>query len=383
VSRPIRVTHVITGLEVGGAEVILTRLLAQLDPAAHPGCVISLTGRGPLAEAVESAGFDVVALELRRLPGPLGLRRLLAAIRASDPDVVQTWLLHSNVLAGSLAAARKVAPVAWSIHMTEATAATEGRRNVWLQSAEARLSRSVPARIISCSYSTYALMERSGYEMERSSVIPNGFDLDALRPDPAAPAAVREELAIPADASLVVHAARLHPTKDHATMLRAASIVAAARPNVHFLLCGEGVVPGAPGIAPEAERIGERVHLLGRRSDLPRLFAAADVAALSSVSEAMPLVIGEAMACGTPVAATDCGDSAELVGETGRIAPVRDPEALAAGILDLLDGPPERRRELGEEARGRIADRYSMAAMVGGYEDVWAALAPRRSSTSE
>lgn len=371
-SRPTTVTHVITGLEVGGAEVILQRLLERVDREAFPSSVISLTSRGPLGARIEEAGIPVTALELPRIPGPLGVAKLARALRTRKPDVVQSWLLHANVLAGGLARATRIAPVAWSMHMTAAEADVHGRTAVALQRLEARLSRSVPARIASCSYSTYELMERSGYALGAAEVIPNGFDVVTLRPDADARVAVRAELGIEPDAPVVAHAARFHPMKDHRNLLEAAAKVHESLPEARFLLCGTGVEESNPDLAPLADALGAAVRLLGRRDDVTRIFQAADVATLSSAAgEAMPLVIGEAMACGVPFVATDCGDSAELIGDAGRVVPIRRPDLLADALLALLAMEPGRRGELGAMARARIAERYSLDAMVAGYERLW------------
>ena len=371
-SRSLSITHVITGLEVGGAEVILQRLLERVDREAFPSRVISLTARGPLGERIEAAGVPVVPLELRRVPGPVGVGKLARAMRSGEPDVVQTWLLHANVLAGGLARGSRIAPVAWSMHMTAAEADVHGRTAVALQRLEARLSRKVPARIASCSYSTYELMERTGYDLDAAEVIPNGFDVDALRPDAEVREAVRAELGIEPGAPVVAHAARFHPMKDHRNLLDAAARVLEALPEARFLLCGNGVDESNPELGPRARELGGAVRLLGRRDDVTRIFQAADVATLSSAAgEAMPLVIGEAMACGVPFVATDCGDSAELIGDTGGVVPIRRPDLLADGLLEILSLPASERAELGTRARARIAERYSLSAMVAGYERVW------------
>lgn len=373
---PIRVAHVITGLEVGGAEVMLQRLLERVDREAFDSSVISLTARGPLGERIETEGTAVEALGLRRLPGPVGIARLTRAIRAHRPDVVQTWLLHANVLAGGLSRAGVREPVCWSMHMTRAEADVHGRATVALQRLEARLSGFVPARIASCSYSTYELMERMGYALEHAEVIPNGFDVEILRPDAEARRDIRAELGIADDAPVVAHAARFHPMKDHRNLLEAAKLVLAEQPATTFLLCGSGVDGSNAELAPLAAELGDAVRLLGRRDDVTRIFQAADLATLSSAAgEAMPLVIGEAMACGLPVVATDCGDAAELVGEAGAIVPIRRADLLAEGLLGVIRLPAADRAGLGALARERIADRYSLRSMVDGYERVWRELA--------
>jgi len=372
------ITNVITGLEVGGAEIILCRLLENLDLERWPTRVLSLTGRGSLAERVEAVGATVHAMGMRRTPTPADLFALDQELRRGRPAVVQTWLLHANVLAGSLARVRRVAPVCWSMHMTAAEQGTHGHANVALQRIEARLSWRVPARIASCSYRTFELMAADGYEMGRAEVVPNGFDTVALQPDPSSRAPLREELGISEAAPMAVHVARWHPMKDHRNLLDAATAVLRRVPDAVFVLCGSAVDANNDELQRLAAPLGDSVRLLGPRDDVARIFQAADLGVLSSASgEAMPLVIGEAMACGIPFVSTDCGDAAEMIGPTGRTVPTRRPDALAAAITELLLLPGPERKRLGEQARRRIESRYSMQAMVEGYEAIWDRLAGR------
>ena len=118
------------------------------------------------------------------------------------------------------------------------------------------------------------------------------------------------------------------------------------------------------------------VHLLGPRDDLPRLTAAFDLATSSSAfGEALPLVLGEAMACGVPCVATDVGDSAFLIGDTGRSVPPRDPARLAAAWAEMLALPLGERVRLGAAARQRIAEEFSLEAMTQRYQQLWTDIA--------
>jgi glycosyltransferase involved in cell wall biosynthesis len=204
-------------------------------------------------------------------------------------------------------------------------------------------------------------------------VIPNGFDLSELRPDPAARQDVRRELEVGERAPLVGMAARFHPQKDHASFLEAAKILHGRLPDVRFLLCGDGVTCENRALSDRVRQAGlaDHAHLLGVRGDVPRLLAALDVAVLSSVGEAFPLVLGEAMACGVPCVATDVGDAARIIGETGEVVPPRDPAALAAALERVLNLEPERRRELGMAARQRIEENYSIERIAKRYEDLY------------
>ena len=171
--------------------------------------------------------------------------------------------------------------------------------------------------------------------------------------------------------------ARYDPFKDHATFFRAAGLLAQAVPSARFLLCGHKVDSDNRELARLAADagLGGRCHLLGRRGDVARVYAALDVLASSSISEAFPLAVGEAMAAGVPCAVTDVGDSALLVGATGKVVPPRDPAALAAALHELLSMDPGRRADLGAAARRRVRERFSLDAVTGRYEDLYGQLA--------
>lgn len=375
----VRVLHAITGLQTGGAEVLLARVLEALAgrTGVEPAGVISLTDRGPLTERVEAAGAPVTAIDLRR-PTPPRLLRLRRAIRAAEADVVQTWLLHANVIAGSAARLGGGAPVAWGVHITEVQAAVHGRVAASLQRAERALAGRVPATIVACSESSEAAMRGLGYPESKVETIANGFDIDAFHPQADDREAMRNELGVAASDLVVGHVARFHPMKDQANLLAAARIVCDRVPGVRFMLSGRGLDAANTDLAPLVAGLGDRVTLLGERADVQRLYRAFDLLALSSAAaEALPLVVGEAMASGTPVVATDCGDSRYVIGDTGKVVPPRDPAALAQAIGALLERGEEGLAELGVRARARIARHYSLDGMVDAYVGIWRRLAGR------
>lgn len=372
-----RVLHVINSLDLGGAETLLVRLLEELGDERSQHSVLSLRARRPLTAHVEELGVPVQSLGMGGRPTPFDVVRLGRALRESRADIIQTWLMHSNFLAGLTArAVVPRTPVVWGVHISEVSRATLGRKSVVVQRCEAACSWFVPSRIVACSLSSSEEMSRMRYRRRRIVTIPNGFDVDRFKPDPAAREDVRRELGLSPTAAVIGHVARWHPVKDHPTLLAAAGEVLAKDPDVRFVLCGSRVEPGNPELRALAEPLGDRILLLGHRDDLPRILNACDLAVSSSAGEALPLAIGEAMATGLPVVATRCGDSAELVADTGAITPVGEPTALAEAMIELLGMAPEARAELGRKARTRISTNYSMRRMVDQYHEVWSEFAP-------
>ena len=209
---------------------------------------------------------------------------------------------------------------------------------------------------------------------DRPFVIPNGFNLERFVPDPRARTEVREEIGVPHGTPLIGMVARFDPQKDHENFFKAAALLKNHLPDVQYILCGTGVLPDNRAIQSWIDEGGlnGRCHLLGYRSDVPRIMAALDlVATSSSYGEAFPMVVGEAMACGVPCVVTDVGDSAHMVGDTGRRVPVRDPAALAGAWRDILNTDESSKRRLSEAARARIMKLYSLNSVTEQYESLY------------
>jgi len=373
----IRIVHVITGLGGGGAETTLSRLLGVLAPPEFENHVIALTGDDELAPIIRRLGVPVHLLEMRKGPSTLRgiwhLRRLLQRIA---PDLVQTWLCHADLLGGLVAWHTLRCPVVWGVHQTEAPAATPWTTRLVLALC-ARLAGRLPARVVSCSEAGRRARVAAGFPYACFEVIPNGVDAAVFRPDPTARAAVRAELGVAVGTPLLAWPARWHPDKDPPTFLACAARVRAARPDVHFLLFGSGLTVDNAALVAALDAAGLRgcTHLLGFRRDVPALLAASDFVILSSVTEALPNVVLEAMACGVPVAATDVGDVAEVVGSCGKVVPPSDPGALAAAVETLLGLDEAACRALGTAARERVERHYSLAATAELYAAIYRGLA--------
>jgi glycosyltransferase involved in cell wall biosynthesis len=367
--RP-RIAHVITGLLVGGAERMLVKLVAATaDRFDHT--VISLIGEGPLAADVRAAGADVIALDAPRgFLAALVLGRLRRTIAALDPDLVQGWMYGGNVFASAAAGRR---PVLWNIRHTLArlrdeTPATQATLLI------SHLMGRHPAAILYNSFAGAQRHEAFGYPRERRVLLPNGFDTTRFRPDPAARAASRKALRIGDDRVVIGRVARNHPMKDNVTLLEAFRIIHVARPDARLVLVGDGMTPDDPGLGEliATRGLADAVLLLGRRGDLETLIPAFDLAILSSQrGEAFPNVIGEAMAAGVPVVATDVGDCAGIIGDPSLVVPPRDCAALAGAALSVLSRPAVERAALGARLRARIEAEYRLETIGDRYAEIW------------
>jgi glycosyltransferase involved in cell wall biosynthesis len=377
-STPIRISHVITGLGVGGAEAMLLRLLKVLDPVRCRPHVIALSGDAPLAGELSAAGIPVDVLGIR--PSTVhfcsAVSRLAQRLREHRPDIVQTWLYHAD-LVGGIVGRRMRLPVIWNIQAGAVDSRTidfavNTPRTHLVMKACAWTSRFLPTTIVSCSWGGAEAHRAVGYS-DRFRVIPNGIDASAFKPDPIARRDVRSAWRVPDDVPIIGMVARFHPQKDHPNLLRAARNLIRTHPDVRFALCGLGLDPTNADLMSQIRASGLERHILlaGVRRDISRVMSAFDIHTLPSTSEGFPSVIGEAMAAGVPCVVTDVGDCARIVGETGVAVAPRDAGALADGWRALLDLPLARRRELAAAARSRIVARFSLTAAAAQYEELY------------
>lgn len=370
----IKITHLIGSLDLAGTELALCKLISRTNRESFETRVISLTGNGPVGPKIRQLGIRLEHLNMRRgQPNPVGLIKLIRALRRDRPDVLVTWLVHSNLLGGLAAKLAGGVPVVWNVrHAHVERAATKRLTRVanWMA---ARLSRHLPHAIVFVSHEGRRWYVERGYPQSKSVVLPNGFNVREFRPSDEARPAVRRELGFDEFAPVIGLVARFHPDKDHANFVHAAARILARRPDARFLLCGEGINWQNARLAAmiDAAEIRNAVRLLGPRHDMPRITCALDISVSSSCTEAFSNVIGEAMACGVPCVVTDVGDSARLIGIAGRVVPARDPAALAAACLELLGSPSQERARLGAIARQRVLQNFSLESVVKQYEQLW------------
>lgn len=368
----IRIVHVISDLDTGGAEITLFRLVAGMDRLRFENIVISLLDRGSLGDCIEAVGVPVHCLEMRRGRAEFSaVFKLVRLLRDIKPAVVQSWLYHSDLLSLVSTSLAGRPPMVWNVRCSDMDLQFYPRQTWWVLRALAWYS-SRPAAVVVNSLAGKQLHEKIGYRPRRWEVIPNGFDLDRFRPNAVARNSIRHELGLSSNTVLVALIARLDPMKDHATFIDAATRVVKLRPNTHFLLAGKGVAR----LARQAvvEKLSNRVHLFGERQDIDQVLPGVDIACLSSVSEGFPNILGEAMAAEVPCVSTDVGDVRFLFSSTGRIVPVRDPEAMAIAIVELIDCGPQVRAELGRAARARIEAEFSLPRMIERYQVLYSDL---------
>lgn len=365
------ILHVITGLEVGGAEMALYRLILESIGSDYTHTVIALTPEGGMYARFLQAGIKLIVLDFRRAPFS-NLVRLVRLMRSLRPDVVQTWLYHADLLGGLAARIAGIRNVIWGIRTTDVDGGC-ARATRFVRQLCAFLSRLVPHTIVCVAEAARRSHSLIGYDVARMVVVGNGFDLARLTASRAQREELRAQCGCQEGDIVLGTLGRFNLDKDHANFVAAAGRLAARHPRLRFLMVGKGLDPGNRDLVRWIAATGhaERFVLLGERADVAVCLSAMDIFCLSSRTEAFPNVVGEAMAMGLPCVATDVGDVALLMADTGVIVPRADPDALARGVAGLVERGPQYRSGMGQRARDRIHAAFTMASVRARFETIY------------
>lgn len=365
------VLHIITGLQVGGAEMALYRLIREFRGSDYSHTVVALTPGGGLYTSFSEAGIGLVVLDVRRSPVSHMLR-LVGLIKTLRPDIVQTWLYHADFLGGLAARAAGNRNVLWGIRTTDVDGGC-ARATTFLRQACATLSRWVPHTIVCVAEAARRSHSDAGYDASRMIVVGNGFDLGVLRASRAQRAGLRLECGFAPDAIVLGTMGRFNPDKDHANFVQAAGRLAERHACMRFLMVGKNLDAANPNLMRwiRATGFADRFVLLGERRDVAVCLSAMDIFCLSSRTEAFPNVVGEAMAMRLPCVATDVGDVGILMADTGVIVPRADPDALADGVARLVAGGPRYCEQIGHRARERIHALFTMGCVRRRFESIY------------
>jgi glycosyltransferase involved in cell wall biosynthesis len=370
-----KILHIIIGLNVGGAENSLKRLIEiHKDNQDYQHCVLSLTTIGKIGEQLQASGIEVKALGMTSaFSVPITFWRLIKSIRHINPDIVHTWMYHADLL-GGLAAYLTKKKVIWSIRNTHATVgAGTASTTKYIMQLCAKLSYKIPSKIICVANA--AKISHYKYYNEKMIVIPNGYAIDAIQKtvENTQKKKLLAELKIRNDRLIIGSIGRFNDYKDFPTFIKAANILLASQQNLQFILIGRDVDKNNETLM---SLISDTVNpnafiLLGERNNIPELLSLMDIFCLHSISEGFPNVLGEAMCIGLPCVTTDVGDAALMVGNDGSVVPHSNPEQLAIALQKMIDLPPQERTNIGQALSQRIRDNYSIANVQQAYEAIY------------
>lgn len=336
-----------------------------------------MMGEGKYGSMLEVVGIELHCLNMQQGRVSLtGLWRLFKLLRMHKPDVVQTWMYHADLIGGVVTKLAGVNNIFWNVRHTNLEQGKSKRSTIWVSKVCAVISGWVPRKIIYCAHKAKAVHEAIGYKKGKAEIIANGFDVAQFCIDSFSRATFRSELGLNDDIGLIGMVGRYDLQKDHANLIKALCLVKKANYNFKLVLIGRDLNTKNQTLLNHIRdnRLTNNVFLLDQRTDIPAVMNGLDLHVLSSIGEAFPNVVAEAMACGTPCVVTDVGDAALIVGESGWIIPPKEPQSLANSIMQALQ-----EKQINQQAwllrknacRNRIVDNFSMEKMIEGYRRVW------------
>ena len=373
-SRKIKVLHLITSLEVGGAQHGLLLGLPRFNSGKYEHIICSLMDRIQMAEQFQRAGIEVHSLGLKTKLDFLVAIRLRTLLKEVRPDVLHTYLLHSNVLGRIVGRLTGVPRIIGSER-------TIGQARYWGRLLTKLTNPLTDAVEVNSQTGAIAIEDNLGVPREKIELIRSGVNLDEYS-KPTDGAEIRTDLALNQNQHLVLYVGRLRRVKGVEFGLRAFALAKDKRPNLYMALAGEGEQLYNLQNLVDALGINNHVKFLGVRNDLPDLLAAADSILMPSLNEGFPRTAIEAMAAGKPIVATRVGGTPEAIidGKTGILVPAKDIRAMAKALISLIDDPLLRDR-LGTAGAELARENYSINNYVSRLDEVYCQLSGIDKST--
>ncbi|MBD1109345.1 glycosyltransferase [Pelagibacterales bacterium SAG-MED50] len=367
-----KVVHIITGLNDGGAEHTLFKICKYNIVNKH--IVISLSGSGKYFPLLNKLGIDVYFLNLKIFQ-VYKIFFLIKLIRSLKPDLVQTWLVHADFFGGIAARLAGIKKVIWNVRYSDVELGKTKILTILIMKILVLLSFIIPKLIIINSKRGIKLYEAKGYDKKKLRLIQNGYDLSILKINKTKKKRFRKKIKIKKQIPLIGNVARFDPKKDHSNLLHALSLLKYKNINFFCVLVGSKIQTHNTKLISEIKRFKllRNIKLLGQSNDITEVMNGIDIyVQSSSFGEGFPNVVAESMACGTPCVVTDVGDALNIVGKTGWVVPPKNPYKLAKGIeKGIYEMQTKQLDKKSHKARLRIKKNFEIMKMVKSYNNLW------------
>ena len=370
-----RILHIISGLKRGGAETQLFRICKFDQDNDH--IVVSLSNKQGYGDILEKLNVPVYALNFSsgriNISGLIKLYRIMKQLK---PDVVQTWMNHADLIGGIIARIAGIKNIFWGVHQTILIKGKSKASTIMIVKLNAFLSYLIPNKIIYCAEKSREVHELIGFKKSKGVVIQNGYDINIFYQNDSLAKDFRDKLKIPQDAFIIGHVASYDPLKGQDTLIKSLSSLLKRKIKFIAILVGTNLDHLNYDLVTSLKDNGlsDNVYLLGIRDDILSIMNAIDLFLLSSISEAFPNVLNEAMLCGTPCLTTNVGDAALIVDKTGWIVEPRDSTGMADACVHALNEKEknsEHWKNRKESCRKRIIENFSFEKMINKYKEIW------------
>jgi len=369
----VKIIHIITGLGVGGAEHTLYKLCKYDIDNKH--IVISLSGSEKYFYLLRKLGISVYLLNLK-FYSINKFFLLIKILRYLKPDIVQTWLVHADLIGGIAARLSGIKNIIWNIrHSDLEIKKTKLSTVLFIIAASKIFYLFIPQFIIVVFKNSKKIYKIKNYNKNKLKYIPNGYDLSILKPSKFQKKIFRKRIKIEKSTILIGNVSRYDPKKNHLILLNALSLIRSKNINFFCVLVGSKITQNNIELISLIKKLklSKYVRLLGETDNIAEIMNGLDIYVQSSTyGEGFPNVVAEAMSCGVPCVVTDVGDSSFIVGKTGWIVPPNNVSKLANTILRAFNEKSSRKWSVRcDKARSRIKEKFSIMRMTKSYNKIW------------
>ncbi|MBP1491303.1 MULTISPECIES: glycosyltransferase [Acinetobacter calcoaceticus/baumannii complex] len=360
------ILYLITGLGGGGAEKVVADLADQMYLRGHHVKIAYLKGEAIVRP--ESNNIELVCLELNKITQfRSAFKNFKTVIEQFKPDIVHAHMVHANIFARL---ARKY--VSFPRLICSAHSNNEGGRFRMLAYKYTHKLADVTTNV--SKNASHSFEKLGAVPIGEITTVYNGIDLKKFEKFNSN-ILLKEELSIDVQTPIFLAVGRFHDAKDYPNLIRSFlylksnNIFKEKKPKLLIAGDGEGRLKIEQLI--QYLELETDIILLGRRDDIAALLNMADFFVLSSKYEGLPTVIIEAMACETYVIATDCGGSAEIMGDTGTLVPIQDSHTLSDAMVHVLTLDNASIVSNNKKARQRVENLFSLTSSVNHWIEIY------------
>lgn len=360
-----KILHLITGLEVGGAEMMLLKTLPRLrEDFDHHVCC--LRGRGPIGTELEKAGITVSYLDLGSIFDFGIIFRFREVIQQFRPDTLVTYLIHADLFGRILGRLFGIKTIICSVRVKLIQA-----KYLPLLLLDAFTSPFVShyhfnSQTVADMYQRWFCLPK-----RKITVIPNGLEIEKYN-IPVDIEAKKRALSIPAGIPLIGCVGRLEQQKGHRYLIEALALLKKNNQPIFLVIVGDGSEREVLERQARNLKVENALIFLGRRNDVPEILQLFDAFVLPSLYEGMSNALMEAMAVGLPIVATNIPENEELITaeKTGLLVPPKDSSALAAAVERIL-ADTSMAASLKENAQKRASQQFDITSIVSQYREFY------------
>jgi len=367
-----KIVHIINGLGDGGAEKTLFKICKYDLDNKH--IVISLKHPEKYFFLLKNLGIQVLSLNANFF----SIHKffyLIKLLKILKPDIVQTWLVHSDLIGSIAARLAGIKKIIWNIRYSNFEIGKAKSITIFMIKLLSKLSFLIPKSIVIVSKKAKKIYEIEGYDSKKLKFIPNGYNLSILKINKIKKIRFKKELNVKKNIPLIGNVARYDPKKDHSNLLNALSILRSKKIIFFCILVGSNINKTNQRLVSEIKKLklSKYVKLLGKKDNVLEIMNGLDLyVQSSSYGEGFPNVIAESMACGTPCVMTDVGDAAYIVGKTGFVVPPNNSIKLAKAIEKAINELSTKKWNYRiNKARTRIQEKFDITKMIRSYNKLW------------